>query len=182
MVSGPSLCAKHFILNPLRFGEFGENRCEVFPELIHRGNLQALVGRVDTTQGGTKRHHLQLGVFLQEEATLQACVNGPHNGLFIKEFLVGIHTHFQQFAVWVGSPTGAAVAVPNLGTRKALGRLHRVGCIPLGTLHRGALRGYHINLTPLLELHRCKVGGGLHKAGHCVAHSQHTIGNTHQRE
>ena len=54
---------------------------EQLPELIDGRNFKTLVGRVYATQRGTERHHLQVGVLLEEESALQTCMYGAYLGL-----------------------------------------------------------------------------------------------------
>ena len=66
------------------------------PELAYGGNLKTLVRRVYATQCGAERDHLQLGILLEEETALQACMYSSDLWLNAKKTLVALYRHGQQ--------------------------------------------------------------------------------------
>jgi hypothetical protein len=73
-----------------------EQLYEQLPELIYGSNLEALGGRVYATQGRTERYHLQVGILLEEETTLQACVDSAYLRLCGKEAAVALYRSLKQ--------------------------------------------------------------------------------------
>jgi hypothetical protein len=84
---------------------------EELPELIDSSNLETLVWRVYAAQGRTERHHLQVRILLQEQAALQASVDGTHLRLLTKESAVALNALGQELRLWVRCPTWIAIRV-----------------------------------------------------------------------
>ena len=128
-----------------------------------------------SAQCRTEGDHVHALVFLADKAALQSGVYGADGGFFVEQTAIGVGSHFQHFAVGVGSPARIAVAVAHLGSDKAEGSLDlRCGGM-LGTLHRATLAGADVNLA-VVHLYGCKVGGSLHKVGNLARHSQNAVG------
>ena len=64
---------------------------EVVPNHLDGGDVQTLVRRVDTTQGGAEADHVEVRVALGEEAALQTGMDATNHRHLAEELLVGIH-------------------------------------------------------------------------------------------
>ena len=73
-----------------------EKLYQQLPELINGRDLQTLVGRVYATERRTKRNHLQVGVLLQEQTTLQTCVDSAHLRLGSEQLTVALYAGLEQ--------------------------------------------------------------------------------------
>ena len=60
----------------------------MYPPTLNGGNVHTLVGRMHTAQGGAKGDHVERGVLLEEEATLETGMDGFHLGFGADEALV----------------------------------------------------------------------------------------------
>ena len=157
-----------------------EHVAEQAPELVDGRYLQALVGRVHATQSGTERHHFQIGIFFEEQAALQAGMNGPHLRLHVEQTAVALDSDFEQLRFGVGSPARVAVGVDDFGAGQCEDRLDGLHGVELGAFDRGALRSRDNDAVVALELDRCQIGRGLDEPLDGERHCQHTIGDTDQ--
>ena len=85
-----------------------ENVEQVIPYHLYGGDEQTLVGRVNAAQRRTEAYHVELGIFLREEATFQSGVDSQNLGLFAEEALVAFLGNLYDFAVRIEFPSRIA--------------------------------------------------------------------------
>ena len=101
----------------------------MLPEQLDRWNEHTLIRRVHTSQGRTKRNHVQVRIFLQEQAALQTCMDGLHLGILAKQAFVTLNGNLQNLRVGVGLPARIAIAMTHLGTTHQENCAHHGGDI-----------------------------------------------------
>ena len=89
---------------------------KVAPEQIGSGNEESLIRAVHATQGGTEGNHVQLGIFLCKQSTLQSCMNGAYHGVFAEQPTILLYGDTQDLAVRIRFPTGIPFAHFGVGT------------------------------------------------------------------
>ena len=72
--------------------------------------MQALVGRMDKTEGRTETHHVEVGVALREQTALQTGMDASHDGSLAEQFLVGLGHNLGELAPRTHLPGRIAVA------------------------------------------------------------------------
>ena len=123
----------------------------------------------------TERNHVQMRIFLEEEAAFQAGVDGFDFRFLCKELFVSFFGYLQDSRIGVRRPTGIAVAMRNLGSGEQEGRCHLVGSRVLARLDRAALAGADENRVAGLHLDRGQVGRGFNQSLDVVAHTEDTV-------
>lgn len=73
-----------------------EDIYQMVPELLYGGNQHTLIGRVNALQGRTKGDHIQMGIFIEEETTLQSGMDGLDLGLYAKQAFVALGSNLQN--------------------------------------------------------------------------------------
>ena len=136
---------------------------------------------MDAAQRRTERNHLQMRIFLEEQAALQSGMDRTHLGLHTEKFLIAGNRDFQQFGLGIGRPAGIPLRMRHLGTRQSEHRFDHLRRIDLGTLHRGALRSGHDDPIVPFEFHRSEVGRCLDKSRHGQRHLDHSVGESYER-
>lgn len=61
---------------------------------------------MDAAQRRTERNHLQMRIFLEEQAALQTGMDRTHLGLHTEKFLIAGNRDFQQFRLGIGAQPG----------------------------------------------------------------------------
>ena len=149
---------------------------QVVPYHLHCGNEQALVGGVDTSEGGTERHHVHVGITLREETALQTGMDAQNLWILAEEFTVGVNHELRQLAVGVHLPCRIAVALLHLGACQLEQCLHGIGHVAEVAHHVGALTGNdgHRLVT---ALHAGHIAAGFHQPRDflVLAHGQHAV-------
>lgn len=145
------------------------------PEHLDGLDFDALVGTVDTAEGGAIGNHVHVGVFLADEAALEAGMDGSDYRFLAIHFLIDVDTHLEHAAVGVGGPAGIAVGVFHSAAGQAEGALELGGGGHLGALDGGALAGSNMNHS-IFHFDGGQVGGGLDEVFNLAAHGQHAVG------
>ena len=66
------------------------------------------------TQRRAERHHLEVWILLEEQATLQASVDSTHLRLGAEELAVALNALGEELRLWVRRPAWVAVRVLNV--------------------------------------------------------------------
>jgi formate--tetrahydrofolate ligase len=133
---------------------FGEKR----PPFGNGRNMYFFVGRMYIGHGRTNGNHVQMRIFLKKEPTLQSGMNGFHLRLLIKQIFIYLNCLFQYVGIGIGFPSGIAVTVFYLGTRKTKYRRHYVYHVFFARFHRTALTGTYFYHMIIEHLYRSKIG------------------------
>ena len=88
----------------------------MIPHHLDGRNEQTLLGGVYEAERRTKRYHIEVGIALREEATLQSGMNAAHNGFLAKQAYIGVLHNLLQLAMGTHLPGRIAVGVLHLGT------------------------------------------------------------------
>ena len=94
-------------------------------------------------QRGPEAHHVEVGIFLAEQAALQAGMYGEDFRLLAKQALVAFLGNLHDDAVGVHLPAGIALVGLHLCAAEAEGRADYFGHVLARAAHAAALaRGY----------------------------------------
>lgn len=144
------------------------------PEHVDGFYEDALVGAVDTTEGGAIAYHVHFWVFLAYEAALKTCVYCADDGFFAVHLAIDVYGDFEERAVGVGSPAGVSVAVFDAGACEAEGALDFGGGGELGAFDAAALAGGYVDYT-VAHFDGGEVGGGFDEVGDFAAHGKDAV-------
>ena len=74
-------------------------------ELLHGGDVHALVGAMGVLNGRSEGNHLHTRVVASDDAALQACVDSDDAGLGVELLLLDLLHHLQDMPVEIGFPS-----------------------------------------------------------------------------
>ena len=82
-----------------------QNIQQMFPELFYGRDKHPFVRRVYSRQCRSEGNHVQCGIFIEEQATFESCVNCFHFGFYTEQAFVRFGCYFENGRMRIGLPS-----------------------------------------------------------------------------